>query len=124
MRSMGCLGWFSGGLSGPMAGLAFGKTVIDKGCEDRQHAILLFNMGYKAEALELLKAGNERVQNLFPGAKTVTLPDTTLRVSTVLGSEAPRVHPTTPRPWRRRRLRGRRTCRGTKARFSTPPGSG
>ena len=84
-----CLGSFSVGVSGPMAGIAFGKTVIDKGCEDRQHAILLFNMGYKVEALELLKGGNERVQNLFPGAKTVTLPDTTLRVSTVLGSEAP-----------------------------------
>ena len=71
-----CLGSFSVGLSGPMAGVAFGKTVVDKGCEDRQNAILLYNMGYKAEALELLKGGNERVQSLFPGAapKTVAVP--------------------------------------------------
>lgn len=85
-----CLGSFSVGLSGPMAGIAFGKTVLDKGCEDRQNAILLYNMGYKAEALELLKGGNERVKALFPETKKVSaLPDTQLKLQTVLGSEAP-----------------------------------
>jgi hypothetical protein len=38
-----CLGSFSIGVSGPMAGLAFGKTVQDKGCEKRQLFILLHN---------------------------------------------------------------------------------
>ena len=86
-----CLGSFSVGLSGPMAGVAFGKTVVDKGCEDRQNAILLYNMGYRAEALELIKAGNDRVRGLF----TVAISDTKLKVSTVLGSEAP-VHVSIP----------------------------
>lgn len=40
-----CLGSFSVGLSGPMAGVAFGKTVQDKGCEKRQLFILLHNIG-------------------------------------------------------------------------------
>lgn len=60
-----CLGSFSVGVSGPMAGVAFGKTVIDKGCEDRQNAILLYNMGFGHEALHLLINGNERVRSLF-----------------------------------------------------------
>ena len=38
-----CLGSFSVGLSGPMAGIAFGKTVQDKGCEKRHLFILLHN---------------------------------------------------------------------------------
>lgn len=84
-----CLGSFSVGLSGPMAGVAFGKTVVDKGCEDRQNAILLFNMGYKAEALELLKGGNERVRVLFSApvtkASIASIPD--VQLTTVLGSE-------------------------------------
>jgi hypothetical protein len=84
-----CLGSFSVGLSGPMAGVAFGKTVVDKGCEDRQNAILLFNMGYKAEALELLKGGNERVRVLFSApvtkASIASIPD--VQLITVLGSE-------------------------------------
>ena len=65
-----CLGSFSVGLSGPMAGVAFGKTVIDKGCERRQNAVLLFNMGYQKEALELLK-GDESVAALFAAPKPV-----------------------------------------------------
>ena len=73
-----CLGSFSVGLSGPMAGIAFGKTVKDEGCEDRQNAILLYNMGYKAEALNLLKGGNERVRAVFgtdaPKAAAVGVP--------------------------------------------------
>jgi hypothetical protein len=89
-----CLGSFSVGISGPMAGVAFGKTVVDKGCEDRQNAILLFNMGYKAEALELLKGGNDRVNALFPGTVTkasiASIPN--LQLSTPLGSE-PTVQP-------------------------------
>lgn len=94
-----CLGSFSIGLSGPMAGIAFGKTVLDKGCEDRQNAILLFNMGYKAEALELLKGGNERVAALFPAAKkTASLPNTKLELHTVLGSEAPKYVPASVEP--------------------------
>jgi hypothetical protein len=40
-----CLGSFSVGLSGPMAGVAFGKTVQDKGCEKRQLYIILYNTG-------------------------------------------------------------------------------
>lgn len=73
-----CLGSFSVGLSGPMAGVAFGKTVVDKGCEDRQNAILLFNMGFRTEALHLLMQGNERVRALFPAVgavKAATMPD-------------------------------------------------
>lgn len=80
-----CLGSFSVGLSGPMAGVAFGKTTIDKGCEDRQHAILLFNMGYAKEALELLKAGNDRVRVLFAGNAEVG--NTKLSLNTPLGAE-------------------------------------
>ena len=66
-----CLGSFSVGISGPMAGVAFGKTVVDKGCEDRQNAILLFNMGFRTEALHLLMQGNDRVRALFPAVGPV-----------------------------------------------------
>lgn len=73
-----CLGSFSVGISGPMAGIAFGKTVVDTGCEDRQNAVLLHNMGYKAEALELIKGGNARVRAVFgtdaPKAAAVVAP--------------------------------------------------
>jgi len=49
-----CLGSFSVGLTGPMAGAMFGKTVVDKGCEQRSGAALLYNMGHQRAALRVL----------------------------------------------------------------------
>lgn len=69
-----CLGSFSVGLSGPMAGVAFGKTVVDRGCERRQNAILLWNMGYRAEALHLLLL-DEDVAQLFDVVKFDSVKD-------------------------------------------------
>lgn len=49
-----CLGSVSFGLSGPMAGLSFGTTKIDKGCETRNNAVILYNMGHPTAAAYLL----------------------------------------------------------------------
>lgn len=49
-----CLGSVSIGLSGPMAGASFGITKVDKGCEQRSGAALLYNMGYAQAALRVL----------------------------------------------------------------------
>lgn len=49
-----CLGSVSIGLSGPMAGASFGITKVDKGCERRSGAALLYQMGYKDAAIRLL----------------------------------------------------------------------
>ena len=49
-----CLGSVSIGLSGPMAGASFGITKVDKGCERRSGAALLFQMGYQDAAIKLL----------------------------------------------------------------------
>lgn len=49
-----CLGSVSVGLSGPMAGASFGITKVDKGCERRSGAALLYQMGFKQAAVHLL----------------------------------------------------------------------
>lgn len=49
-----CLGSISGSLMGPMAGIGFGTTKVDQGCERRSGAALLFNMGHKGAALRVL----------------------------------------------------------------------
>lgn len=49
-----CLGSVSIGLSGPMAGASFGITKVDKGCERRSGAALLYQMGYRDAAIRLL----------------------------------------------------------------------
>jgi len=49
-----CLGSMSIGASGPMAGLSFGITKVDKGCERRSGAALLYQMGYSEAAIKLL----------------------------------------------------------------------
>lgn len=57
-----CLGSVSFGLSGPMAGASFGITKVDKGCEQRSAAALLYQMGYKDAAVRLLMK-NEDVKD-------------------------------------------------------------
>jgi hypothetical protein len=52
--SYGCLGSFSIGLAGPMAGATFGKTVVDKGCEHARDAVVLWSFGFRQAAVELL----------------------------------------------------------------------
>ena len=47
-------GTMSIGASGPMAGLSFGITKVDKGCERRSGAALLYQMGYSEAAIKLL----------------------------------------------------------------------
>lgn len=54
-----CLGSFSVGLSGPMAGVAFGKTVVDKGCERRSNSVILYQRGHVQAAEYLLKLDPE-----------------------------------------------------------------
>ena len=66
-----CLGSFSVGISGPMAGLAFGKTQVDKGCERRSGAALLYQMGYRDAALRLLSNDPEIAEALNPTPATV-----------------------------------------------------
>lgn len=54
-----CLGSVSIGLSGPMAGASFGITKVDKGCEQRSAAALLYQMGYKDAAVRLLMKNDD-----------------------------------------------------------------
>lgn len=54
-----CLGSVSIGLSGPMAGASFGITKVDKGCEQRSSAALLYQFGYKAAAVRLLMKNDD-----------------------------------------------------------------
>lgn len=54
-----CLGSVSIGLSGPMAGASFGITKVDRGCERRSGAALLYQMGYKDAAIRLLSNDDE-----------------------------------------------------------------
>jgi hypothetical protein len=49
-----CLGSFSVGLTGPMAGIAFGKTTQDDGCARARDAMILHNMGHKGAAMRVL----------------------------------------------------------------------
>ena len=54
-----CLGSVSIGLSGPFAGASFGITKVDKGCEQRSSAALLYQMGYKDAAVRLLMKNDD-----------------------------------------------------------------
>ena len=103
-----CLGSVAIGLSGPMAGLSFGITKVDKGCEQRSASALLWQYGYKDAAVRLLM-NNDDVKAAMgaEGAKLSGLPvvpDTKLTLSTPLGTEAPKaevvkaaeVNPNTP----------------------------
>ena len=54
-----CLGSVSIGLSGPMAGASFGITKVDKGCERRSGAALLYQMGFRDAAIRLLSNDSE-----------------------------------------------------------------
>lgn len=49
-----CLGSFSVGLTGPMAGVAFGKTTQDEGCARARDSMILHNMGHKGASLRVL----------------------------------------------------------------------
>lgn len=72
-----CLGSVSIGLSGPMAGASFGITKVDKGCEQRSAAALLYQMGYKDAAVRLLMK-NDDVREAMgadaPVVKTSAIP--------------------------------------------------
>ncbi len=81
-----CLGSFSVGLSGPMAGVAFGKTVVDKGCEKRQLYIILHNTQDPRAAAVLDSLYRDAMGDEAPkqAAKIdTTIPD--LKLSTPLG---------------------------------------
>lgn len=68
-----CLGSVSIGLSGPMAGASFGITKVDKGCERRSGAALLYQMGYRDAALRLLMLDSEVHDAVLGVAKPVVL---------------------------------------------------
>lgn len=54
-----CLGSISGGVSVMGAGASLGMTKVDKGCERRSGAALLYQMGYRDAALRLLMNDDE-----------------------------------------------------------------
>ena len=69
-----CLGSVSIGLSGPMAGASFGITKVDKGCELRSNAALLYQFGYRDAAIRLLMK-NDDVRDAMGGTSfAVTTP--------------------------------------------------
>jgi hypothetical protein len=88
-----CLGSVSIGLSGPMAGASFGITKVDKGCEQRSSAALLYQMGYKDAAVRLLMKNEDVREALGADAPRTaqaapvdtTVPD--LKLKTPLGEE-------------------------------------
>lgn len=73
-----CLGAFSFGLGGPMAGISFGKTVRDEGCEQRSNAVILYGWGYHSAALALVCMNGD--------------------VAKVMGASCPAVYPDTQKP--------------------------
>lgn len=80
-----CLGSVSFGLSGPMAGASFGITKVDKGCEQRSGAALLYNMGYQKAALRVL--AGESIQDAL--AAEGQLPGAPVKTSAVKKVDAP-----------------------------------
>lgn len=66
-----CLGSVSIGLSGPMAGLSFGITKVDKGCEQRSAAALLYQFGYREAAVRLLMKNDDVREALGSDAPAV-----------------------------------------------------
>lgn len=54
-----CLGSVSFGLSGPMVGATVGFTKVDKGCERRSNAALLYQFGMRDAALRMLMNDDE-----------------------------------------------------------------
>lgn len=54
-----CLGSVSMGVSAPMAGLSFGTTKVDKGCEQRSASALLWQFGYHDAAVRLLMKNDD-----------------------------------------------------------------
>lgn len=87
-----CLGSVAIGLSGPMAGLSFGITKVDTGCEQRSAAALLWQFGYHDAAVRLLM-NNEDVKAAMGAdgqklslVQPVAVPDTTLKLTTPLGN--------------------------------------
>lgn len=77
-----CLGSVSIGASGPMAGLSFGITKVDKGCERRSGAALLYQMGFREAALRLLMNDDE-ISEALGFRRTSSAPATTVAPSTV-----------------------------------------
>jgi hypothetical protein len=75
-----CLGSVSIGLSGPMAGLSFGITKVDQGCEQRSAAALLYQMGYRDAAVRLLMKNADVSEALGADA-----PRAAVKVSAVYG---------------------------------------
>lgn len=76
-----CLGSVSIGLSGPMAGLSFGITKVDQGCEQRSAAALLYQMGYRDAAVRLLMKNADVSEALGADA-----PRAAAKVSAVYGN--------------------------------------
>ena len=61
-----CLGSVSIGASGPFAGLSFGITKVDKGCERRSGAVILWQMGFRDAAVRLL-ANDDEIRKALVG---------------------------------------------------------
>jgi hypothetical protein len=49
-----CMAARNGGASSPVAAISFGFSKVDKGCELREDARMLYEMGQRAQAVELL----------------------------------------------------------------------
>lgn len=86
-----CLGSISGGVSVMGAGASLGMTKVDKGCERRSGAALLYQMGYRDAALKLLMNDDEIREAMGvsvpakPAAAEVVTPSTTTIQSTNFG---------------------------------------